>query len=635
MPGIVNVFADLSDPAASGFACHHTIEQWAQPERLGAIARRVNCVVPVGSLQNGFPQLNQAWVVAEAASPLAALNNALATAGRDGVPLLLLIGPVNVSSEGIGVMHQCLERDPMFGFAVPRIGCADRCCFARLRRHGMGDIEWLPRNILAELPDQETLVEVAAPCLLIGPQVLSNFGPLDRQFENIAAAMLHYMAGARRCGFRTVLCNRALVGIDDLTCHDTAANLPSGLPPHDLALLDDLVPEFERSWDGFRAGSWERFERLCTSRVDRPAPPRPSLLLDVRNAIPIFNGTTQAILGTLNGLKEIDTTWEVALLADADGARFHDFARVYAQWRLDTTLPDRSFTVAVRLSQPWHIQEMVDLHRVALVNAYMMLDTIAWDIAYPSPHLDGTWQFLADHADAFLFDSDFTRQRFVERFAAARSLPSVVTHFSLDENEYIRSDVPPADEEDFILVVGNSLDHKDVRQTVEALASAFPFRRIEVMGPSSLVSPLVSAHNSGELPESDVHRLYAHAKYVVYPSFYEGFGFPLLTALAYGRTVLARRSALLDEIADQCTPRGRLVTFDRREELVELLGRLVHGQTVPEHPLGRGLGNERPKAWRDVARQTLEFAESIARAPSAARWIARERAAQQLLSYRT
>ena len=46
-----------------------------------------------------------------------------------------------------------------------------------------------------------------------------------------------------------------------------------------------------------------------------------------------------------------------------------------------------------------------------------------------------------------------------------------------------------------------------------------------------------------------MHRLYAAAKLVVFPSFYEGFGLPVVTALAYGRTLCARESPVLTEVA--------------------------------------------------------------------------------------
>jgi glycosyltransferase involved in cell wall biosynthesis len=633
----IDVFIDLSASRLAGPALQSVIAKWVRPESLGAIARRVTGVVAPGTPIDARLPRPSDWAFSESRSPVPQLSAAIAAAGHDGIPLLLVLGAVEVTCEAVGVLRLNLERDPMLGFAVPRIGCIDRCCFARLSRHGVGAADWLPRRVLADLPDAEILVEVAAPCTLIGAHVLSNFGPLERQFESIGAAMLHYMARARRCGFRTVLCNRAVVGIEGLTCETDGVQPLPGLLDRDQTLLHQLVPDLERSWQQFRAGSWERFERLCTSGIDTPqATSRPSLLLDARNLIAMFNGTTQSILGTLAAFKELQPRWDVAILSSPPGAEFHDLKRVHAGWPVYTALPEGPFTAAVRLSQPWHIHEMVDLHNVSLVNAYLMLDTINWDIGYSAPaHLEGTWQFLADHADALLFDSDFTRQRFVGRFPTGGSTPSLVTHFSFDRSEYTRTDAinaPGGD--DFILVIGNSLDHKDVRHTVETLASAFPFRRIKAIGPAPVASPFVTAHHSGELPDLEIHRLYAGAQFVVFPSFYEGFGFPVVTALAYGRTVLARRSALVEELAARCDPHGRLVVFERREELVELLGRLVHGETVPEVPLGLGRTNGRSRCWRDVAQDILGFVESVVRTPLRRRWIAREHTVRQLVSYR-
>src|SRR5262249_21618041 len=178
----------------------------------------------------------------------------------------------------------------------------------------------------------------------------------------------------------------------------------------------------------------------------------PSLLLDVRNVDTLYNGTTHAVLGTARGFKRLETAWEVAVLGNPRGAAFHQLERMFDGWPVYTSLPDRQFTVAFRPSQPWHIQEMVDLHNVSLYNAYLMLDTIGWDIAYCGPpHLDGNGHFLADYADALLFDSEFTRRRFIERFPAGRAIPSLVTHFSLDPEEYAQDVSQPTCDSDFIL----------------------------------------------------------------------------------------------------------------------------------------------------------------------------------------
>jgi glycosyltransferase involved in cell wall biosynthesis len=358
------------------------------------------------------------------------------------------------------------------------------------------------------------------------------------------------------------------------------------------------------------------------------------LLLDVRNVAAVFNGTTQAVMSIAEAVRDTRRIPDLSLLATPQAAAYHDMPAKFGGCRVYIDVPDRTFSATLRPSQPWTITEMVDLHQLALFNVYLLLDAISWDVVYPAPrHLDGTWQFLSEHADGLLFDSEFTRRRFIERFPAADARPNMATLFSCDPADYVRRDLGKASEPPFILVVGNSLDHKDVRPTVAALASAFPFKRIKALGPADAVSPLVTAQPSGRLTEREVHQLYAHAEYVVYPSFYEGFGFPVVTALAYGRTVLVRRSSLVEELAVACPPSGRLITFDRREELVDLLGRLVHGEAVPDQPLGGGRRNGDPRSWRHVADEIVSFVDSLIQDPSSSGWIAREHAIRQLLAF--
>jgi glycosyltransferase involved in cell wall biosynthesis len=621
----LDIFIDLTSHAVTPAVFSAA---WNMPRP----ARRVTVAVKPGEPRGPAPPGSTGWTIRET-SGVIGLKAALSAAGRDGAPLLVVAGVPDLEDEAVSALRHALERDPMFGFAVARVGCAERCCVARLSRHGLGETSWLPRRALSELPPTEVFVEVAAPCVLVGARVAANFEP-DLEYNSTVAAMLAYMAAARRAGFRVVMCNRAVIGVQGLTCPAAPVQVVPAPPSEDRKRLAASVPDLERAWVEFRAGSWERFERLRQPPPSDGRDPRRSLLIDVRNVGPTYNGTTHAVMSIADALRRTNRIADLALLATPQAAAFHDMSAAFPGCRIYTDVPDRTFSATLRPSQPWTIPEMVDLHQLALFNIYLMLDAISWDVVYPAPrHLDGTWQFLSEHADGLLFDSEFTRRRFLGRFPAADARPNLAVLFSCDAADYVRDDVGSASEPPFILVVGNSLDHKDVHPTVVALASAFPFKRIKALGPADAGSPLVTAQQSGRLTEREVHALYAHAEYVVYPSFYEGFGFPVVTALAYGRTVLVRRSSLVDELAAGCGPGGRLITFDRREELVDLLGRLVHGEAVPDQPLGGCGRSGATRSWHQVADEIVSFVDSLIGDPSSSRWIARERAVRQLLAF--
>jgi len=636
---LIDVFIDFSRVAV-GFDIRAAIARLADAELLGAMANRVTCAAALDDVPPALPT-PEGWSIVTG-SPVEACRDALAAAGEDERPLLVLLGDVRPTSAAIGVLTEAAAADPMIGFASPRLTGLDPSSVARLDLSGDQEIDALPRRLLAEVPDTYVVADVPGRCLLIKSAIAVDFGELNLQFRSVAGALWHYMSRARRCGFRTVICNRAVV---EAPCHarpcpPSAIPLRS-LPPADRVLLRDLSPDVEKAASEFGTANAAMAEtRLARALFDAYGT-RPSLLLDCRNMVTGMNGTTSAALGICRGLHKLAAEWDITLLTSKEASASHLLAESYPGWQIATKLPARQFTAALRLSQPWHIQEMIDLHVAAAYNAYLFLDTISWDAAYPAPrHLDGTWRFMADHADGLIFISEYTRARFRRRFTVRDGMRELVTYLSLDAADYVhgeprvaRSGPATTRHNGFIFVVGNDYDHKDVGPTLELLATAFPYESFVALGATRPITPRVKVLQSGTLSEAEIHRLYANARLVVFPSFYEGFGFPVLTTLAYGGTLVARRSALLDEIAGRCAPRGRIVPYARRDELVDVVGRILHGEAVGTLPLGTALDeDERPLSWQDIGRRILGFLTDLSGDLSRNRSRSREHTIAQLMA---
>src|SRR5262249_13312 len=158
--------------------------------------------------------------------------------------------------------------------------------------------------------------------------------------------------------------------------------------------------------------------------------------------------------------------------------------------------------VAFRPSQPWHVDTLVELHRSALINLFMMLDTISWDILFEAPiALGACWEFMCQHADGLIYDSFYTRDHMLRTFPPADSLPSYVSHLSFNPKDYTAtSNLEPANSGDYIFVVGNAYEHKHLEPTVDLLVAAFPFANIKVLGLETCGHPAVQAWGSGNLP---------------------------------------------------------------------------------------------------------------------------------------
>jgi glycosyltransferase involved in cell wall biosynthesis len=258
-----------------------------------------------------------------------------------------------------------------------------------------------------------------------------------------------------------------------------------------------------------------------------------------------------------------------------------------------------------------------------------MLDTIGWDVLYPSGAggLGTVWRFIARHADGLLFISHFTRERFNARFPVAAGVAEQVTHLSLLAGEHIDPVALNAPASDDILVFGNELDHKDVRQTAQLLIDAFPFNRIVAFGISDVVGSNAVAIPSGGIEQTELHRLIAGARLIVYPSFYEGFGLPVVEGLAYGRPVVVRHSPLWAEIAGWSRMPGHLIEFDDTPSLVESVGRVLAGLPHGALPSGSELANQAaPPSWKDCAGRVMSLMNECITVANGSKWVEREEA---------
>ena len=140
-------------------------------------------------------------------------------------------------------------------------------------------------------------------------------------------------------------------------------------------------------------------------------------------------------------------------------------------------------------------------------------------------------------------------------------------------------------------MIGNDFAHKYVEPTVTALRAAFPGQKIVALGLERTSAPDVAAYASGRLPDEQVDRLFEQAACVVYPSIYEGFGFPVVEALARSKPILARDLPPTREIRARLRAEDNLLLYASTAELVD---RLRAG--LPE--------------WRETGRLRRDYAEN-------------------------
>ncbi len=135
-------------------------------------------------------------------------------------------------------------------------------------------------------------------------------------------------------------------------------------------------------------------------------------------------------------------------------------------------------------------------------------------------------------------------------------------HNGLDESWFEPVSGPAPHERPYLLFVGNLKPHKNLAVVLRAmlqLGADWPYDLLVVgrsegfitadrEGPGLARFLADRVHFRGRLEHDQLRLCYRHARALVFPSIYEGFGFPPLEAMASGCPVLAAESSSIPEV---------------------------------------------------------------------------------------
>ncbi len=102
--------------------------------------------------------------------------------------------------------------------------------------------------------------------------------------------------------------------------------------------------------------------------------------------------------------------------------------------------------------------------------------------------------------------------------------------------------------------------------------------------------------------------LYSRAAVFVYPSFYEGFGFPPLEAMAYGVPIVCSNVSSLPEVVADA---GIMINPDKPEEIAEAIGIVLKDKKLRESLVALGYARAEMFSWKKAAGEYLEFFKEV------------------------
>lgn len=206
--------------------------------------------------------------------------------------------------------------------------------------------------------------------------------------------------------------------------------------------------------------------------------------------------------------------------------------------------------------------------------------------------------------------SEFVKTQLIDEWKI-NSDKIMVTYEGVEEKFFkkFKSDLnikPP-----FILYIGNAHPHKNVEGLIKAflnLRKSYQYLSLVLIGPNNFFWDRIKQaynqkdiHFTGPLSDPEYIGLLRGATCLVQPSFEEGFGLPLLEAMAAEVPIVSSKAGSLPEIGGQAA-----VYFDptNLEEMENKVSSVLNNQKLRQELINQGKDRVKQFSWKKMAEQT-------------------------------
>jgi glycosyltransferase involved in cell wall biosynthesis len=222
---------------------------------------------------------------------------------------------------------------------------------------------------------------------------------------------------------------------------------------------------------------------------------------------------------------------------------------------------------------------------------------------------------MATRSDAIITVSAFTKSQVVGLLGVDAARVHVVHHGTRPLS------FPKLEREPVVLNVGAIQKRKNIGRLVEAFEMLEPPWRLVLAGSCGFGSEEIQARIEessararisvlGYVSPADLAAWYARATIFAFPSLDEGFGMPLLEAMAAGTPILTSNRSALPEVAGDAAV---LVNPEDAGQIGAELHRLANNSILRKELERKGLARARLFTWEGAVRSTWQIYESLLR----------------------
>jgi len=228
------------------------------------------------------------------------------------------------------------------------------------------------------------------------------------------------------------------------------------------------------------------------------------------------------------------------------------------------------------------------------------------------------------HASGLIFISEHSKKTFLEHFDYPEERTAVIYHgtsnlFHPRDKKACRAELNLPEKIPIIIAVGSESKRKNLPvtlQVIKKLRAAFPELLLLRVGDQSRFSREYLKENMLEenvqyrknVPEETLAKYYNAADLLIFPSWYEGFGLPVVEAMSSGLPVVASNVTSIPEIVNDDRQLHEPDNVDAFAATAEkILSDNEYYNALSEHNLKQAVHF----TWDNVARQTVAFYRKI------------------------
>lgn len=145
----------------------------------------------------------------------------------------------------------------------------------------------------------------------------------------------------------------------------------------------------------------------------------------------------------------------------------------------------------------------------------------------------------------------------------------------------------------FVLAIGGIGERKNIKRVKEVCKE---------------YNLVITKETIPELDYEELPLLYSSAKTLLYPSLYEGFGLPILEAMACGTPVITSNTSSMPEVAGDA---ALLVDPEDERDILEKLDLIMNDKKLIESFIKKGLKRSKEFNWEKAVSKTVEIYKDL------------------------